>query len=853
MAPLSLSSIYQQYKADTDLVANWLGTTAKQHGYGTNKQSNGKHKNNKKKGGGGGGGRNKPRQQPNTNPHGLPPELGGIAPTKPKYVLKICDFEPMASFLAAVEAIKVPDYFAVAIERVIWVRRSFAGRLAENGTKVNVGSDERHGHFVDVLEKVRDHLKPHIDAGSVYNMEEMKKAAMEMKTSTDPLKNVFSILDVYEPSEAFLNAPDVEIPKRPQLEYIAEEEDTLYDAIFALTTLLHDYDRLRDEVRSLWVRYEKGELDLATVSVATNTAFEFARGMEDEIKPLLEKHRGGMILLNAYFIALCRDAGIEATRVQRAGDAYNLLAYPIAQTCLMNTASALNGYGQANSNKSIITNYNGKFGWYDEKLGANGVTYREKCDQDKTALFEILPDLQWLTSNVGRGGVVEDELIRGMDEMMEKPGSLCRLWFAWAIQIYLDIVQNLGENCGRGHGDLRRESAKIKKAMVAVSTDVKERRPVLGAATKWDRDPMMSTRDKMMKFGSMNKTPLEEFKFLRRNPLHCGLWIHKIRTTFHGKGVEYAARPGALMVAVQLYHALRQEELLPKGMDWADLDVFWHMQGNSTFFVGDPPTTREGYFKNYCLSIGSSISNWAPTKRSKKVAVNQDNRRNMRFKGWTSLTMSERLHPHGDRSPFDTEMIEKILKLGDSQDFVNKKGHVKADKKKEAEEADAKLANLTPVALIRRLAKNIDWEIPDLMFDYFAMHRSALQLYGMMKEEFIRRHGPIFNQSLPQEDLLPFVVGMVFATADGRKGMQKEDEGRDHLLEAARDVLCKFLEEGKGRVVMMWMANDADPDEQYELNFEDDDPWGIDEMMKGLRKEVERAGRTDLLDQCPVQ
>lgn len=33
MLPNSLQSIYEQYKSDTNLVANWLATTAKAHGY----------------------------------------------------------------------------------------------------------------------------------------------------------------------------------------------------------------------------------------------------------------------------------------------------------------------------------------------------------------------------------------------------------------------------------------------------------------------------------------------------------------------------------------------------------------------------------------------------------------------------------------------------------------------------------------------------------------------------------------------------------------------------------------------------------------------------------------------------
>ncbi|KAH7111412.1 hypothetical protein EDB81DRAFT_830276 [Dactylonectria macrodidyma] len=39
MLPSSLKSIYQQYKVDTDSVANWLATTAKDNGYADNTSS----------------------------------------------------------------------------------------------------------------------------------------------------------------------------------------------------------------------------------------------------------------------------------------------------------------------------------------------------------------------------------------------------------------------------------------------------------------------------------------------------------------------------------------------------------------------------------------------------------------------------------------------------------------------------------------------------------------------------------------------------------------------------------------------------------------------------------------------
>ncbi|KAL6407653.1 hypothetical protein AUP68_08674 [Ilyonectria robusta] len=44
------------------------------------------------------------------------------------------------------------------------------------------------------------------------------------------------------------------------------------------------------------------------------------------------------------------------------------------------------------------------------------------------------------------------------------------------------------------------------------------------------------------------------------------------------------------------------------------------MQGDSAIFVGDPPTNCEDYFRNYCLYLGVSASNWALTKRKSKGA-----------------------------------------------------------------------------------------------------------------------------------------------------------------------------------------------------------------------------------------
>jgi hypothetical protein len=353
----------------------------------------------------------------------------------------------------------------------------------------------------------------------------------------------------------------------------------------------------------------------------------------------------------------------------------------------------LSGYRYVNDiNDSIINNYNGKFGWYDEELGASGRTNRRKWDQDKAALMEIMPDLQFLSSNLGRG-VVEDELIRGVGAMMnESPGNT-PLSLAWAAQIYLDILQNMGKDCEMGYKEMQVENLKIKKAMLNLPASCQERNRVLGVATKWDTDPIYKFQQQMITLGLLPPPGTPSFKFLRRNPMYCGLWIHSMRTSFHYNGVHYAAAPGDVMVTTQLYHALRQEKCLPDGLVWKDLEKFWAMQGNATFFVGNPPTNRESYFKNYCLSLGVSATNWASNKRRGKVNLNNANRLNMKFNGWVSLNMGNRLIPTGEREPLSSDLIEGILDAGHRHTYLDGKGHVKPDMKDKAREAKASYRN----------------------------------------------------------------------------------------------------------------------------------------------------------------
>ncbi|KAM5380809.1 hypothetical protein ACJZ2D_003333 [Fusarium nematophilum] len=805
MLPSSLKSVYQQYKADTDSVATWLATTARAHGYANHApgSKNLPTKSSRKKG--------KTRRA--TKP--TPPPQPESSPSKAPHVIRIRDFEPMASFVGNIKSVSVPDDFSVALERVIWVRKTFSDRLAASGAYINRASDDRHSFFVGVLEKVRDCLKP-LMAPGVFNAAKPSDAAA--KQPEDSLRNIWN------------------------------------HAVFALTTLLDDYDRLSRMIRSLWIRRHSDSLDLAAISVATNTAFELARSMEEDIKPLLDKHDGGANLLTAYFAGLCEESGIRVDVREQPGDTYNLKAYGLAKQCLANGISLLTSYASSISGAdNIINTYNGKFGWYDEALGDSGATNRAKWSQDSTAFMEIMSDLHFLSSNMGRGAI-EDEIIRGIYALMNGPRPRVPLWLAFAIQTYLDILQKLGEDCSFGLGQVQQESLRIKKAMLNVPSDSPGRDSLLSVASKWDKDPIWSCRHQMMLLGSLAGQNPPAFKFLRRNPIHCGLLIHNMRTSFHLSGVQHAAPSGGLMCTMQLYHALRHEKLLPDQVVWEDLEAFWKMQGNPTFFVGDPPTTREGYFRNYCLGIGVSASNWAPAPSKRKAKgkgtpnVNLANRRNMKFNGWVSLTINRRLAPTGERPALSTDLVEGILVEGRRHEAMDGKGHIRPELKRRAEDETPDSMKLSPARLIQKLALEIHAEIPLITFDYFTMHNTAWAFLTKLKEEFTRIFGVGFLQYIPQEDKLPFVVGYVFSTAAGRKSLNSEEEAEpvDSFINAAAQVMRVFLESGQGRVIKDVSETTVKPEEVADLEFTQHDPWRLDKLMAVVQKESRSRGDADL-------
>ncbi|KAL5608346.1 hypothetical protein FOBRF1_008843 [Fusarium oxysporum] len=565
-------------------------------------------------------------------------------PSTKKYVIRVRDFEATAKHVAETNAVAVPHRTAVALERGIWVRRSFSQKLTES--------------------------------------------------ASTPF------------SEEFLNAPNITATPTPETQYTVEEEVTWEDAFFAFTTLLRDYDYLSQEIHSLWEKYINGELDLATVALATNTAFEFAHSMEMDIKKVMDKFGGTTVFAQLCFNAACEGLGIDKER-NSPGAMYNLAAYDVAKVLTLNSMGLFKSLVDHNRDAVISGSYNGAFGWYEERLDAGGGNNTERRNRDKTALSEIFPGFHFLNTTPGQGDV-EDELVRGMGAALkEKKENL-----------------GLGESVGRGYEQFKQESLKIQKALVDLPKTA-ERRQVLQVATRWNHDPIYETNQSMMEFGAMaHSDDNAAFPFLCRNPMYCGLLIHHMRSMLHVNGVK-AAAPS-------------------RGQAWEGLEEFWGYQGNPCFFVGNPSKDLEGYYKNYCLCLGTSLTHRAPNRRSAKPTEHKGNAPNMKFDGWVSLSLDNRICVDNPREPWTIATVGELLTECRKKAIMDGKGHIQEGLKQRAKEANLEAVPKSPSGLIEQLAQVVNSEIPRISFNFFTMHNIAWSLLTDLKRDLTAGVGPEF-------------------------------------------------------------------------------------------------------------
>ncbi len=411
--------------------------------------------------------------------------------------------------------------------------------------------------------------------------------------------NLFNILEVYETSEAFLNAPEVEVPMP---DYEPEPEDTFEDAFFAFSALIQVAISLRRRVRSLWSAYKESSLHLAPVAVASNIAIDLVRRMEEDVAPLLVKCGSFTKWMWAYYGACCHIEGKDAYHKERSGDEINFDTYENCRRLHVHRV-AVSRWLQKLRVSGTYSVLQRPLWAVHPSLNQDEATNRLKYQQDKTALLEVLPDLVIVGSTL-KANPVEDEFTRAVHTMIR--ATDVPFWAAFAAQIYLDTLRTLhGPDALRPVAEMQSWNSGVSRTIEKVMEFHKRKQLHI---KNWppSNDANLKMLIQTCKFGSNDPISaqwqrmglnLEPSTFLHRHMLFCGLWTHYLRTSFHKAGVAFADAWGSVLYSGHLYHAIRLEGLIGPEDRWSDMDLAFKMQTTTGFFVGQPPIDGEGCFR----------------------------------------------------------------------------------------------------------------------------------------------------------------------------------------------------------------------------------------------------------------
>ncbi|CAG9995391.1 unnamed protein product [Clonostachys byssicola] len=707
MLPSALVSVYQQYKADTDAIAGWLALTAKAANYSDH-----------------------PLSPPATSTGRLKGKARALAKEqalKPKKViLPIRLFVPLAKYITSLKAprILVPQSVINITERVIRQRSVFSSRLSHHGVNPSVEGDRSHSYFVDILQQVVHLFRQNAAQSPTTSAESI---------DSDEVGNRFASLQVEEPSQRFLNANSAKQPTAENnIVYEAEPQNDLDDAIAAYGMLLQDLNKIRDEIKQIWLSCSEGSIELTAAAIATNTGVDLARYLIDQVLPIFQLHGGVGEVAEAFALEFIQKQDLNDCDLDPEEIDEIVGEMMIVVNDFMTRLACCRDCADRNNEPWKPT---------PEPIQELLDKIEDEVASDTQLLEELVSNLHavnWLA----KGYLKVDEIMSGLQQM--ETTKTAPFYVCFALQVTLDIHHTLGDWCLEPAKHLDKElnfmiesidqfyqdSANMSETMCKTCDCLKRLQKEI---KDFQTDPTIESRKEFYNRMHHASEPSEErHRSMQLSPVLCGLTIFYFRASMHDLGFVEFGRQYTIKHAVHLYNALVKEGLMEN--PWGDMQLAENFYGRTNIFAGQKPENTRNYIKQLMIHEGMTVrglSELFGILEGHSTSCEEPRTRGYRQKKWrkspnrgapVSAIFIERYYNRSKRIDYRPEDVHEIISRRRSD---------------ESPPSPNKGGRHSPHLLLQPLAEALTEESLEVAFPRLLMHKVCGEFLMQVKNQCV--------------------------------------------------------------------------------------------------------------------
>lgn len=592
---------------------------------------------------------------------------------------------------------------------------------------------------------------------------------------------------------------------------------------------------------------------MVAAAVATDTAIGLARGLIEEVLPLLERNGGVRELLEKYQLLRCMGQGWKLEDLvvsDNVEDNFNYKTYDISDGTYFLPYRLLESFIPVVEAQGQVPVYkDGTFGYWDPKSNRSIKAGRQKFDDDRALIMPYLSEVATAIRGVS-DWLVKDEFYQGVEELAKT--KKVPFYAAFAAQVFLDITYELGEHVERGfhafhkqtnfmNNDIEQHFEFHSKLKIKTWTAGNEQiLRGLHKSIQWiSTDPLRILQNRLLTRVGIPASKTRSHLIFRMSPVASGLMLLNFRLQYRDAGMAVADVWGSIQYSQHLYNAARVEGLVSRDVLWEDMEALYTSLGKGAFYVGgEAPRNMAECFKKFSLQMGTSAAAMAGTRRRGAPLTSGGGSRGMkegcpvssRFKGRyvcgqigasgfltpehvnqiINLSLYEPIQPPDDGKgnglmfgriedpAILKEKARKAMALG-----TNKSGLQGGNKQRKGE---ATGGILTPSQLIQPLTLALQSETLELAFPLLHFHRWCWRLLRSVKEAcdplLRQRYG---SDYIEKESQLPFVVGWILMAAGGMDNGVSDRR----MLERAADAIRVLAESEIGSIVTQKVLRDV--------------------------------------------